>query len=130
MAGAPPAVLANVPLFSGLKPRELSRIASAMKERRYSAGETITVEGEEGIGFFVIESGKAAVSVGGDEKRTIGPGDYFGEVALLAGTRRTATITAEEDLTSWGLTSWAFRPIVEENPTIAWELLQAVAKLL
>ena len=130
MAGAPTDLLEQVPLFSGLERRDLERVAGSMKQRTFAKGETVAQEGEQGVGFFVIESGIATVSVGGDERRTLKPGDYFGEVALIAGGDRTATITADSDLTCWGLTSWAFRPIVEENASIAWKLLQAMAKML
>ena len=130
MAGAPTDLLRQVPLFSDLEHRELEQIAGSMKERRFAAGETIATEGEQGVGFFVIESGKAKVSVGGVERRTLGAGDYFGEVALIAGSDRTATVTAEDELKCWGMTSWTFRPIVEENASIAWKLLQSMAKML
>lgn len=101
-----------------------------MKERTYKAGETVVVEGEGGVGFFVIDSGTATVSVGGEEKRKLGSGDYFGEVALVGETDRTATVTANDDLRCYGLTAWAFRPIVEENASVAWKLLQSMGKLL
>jgi len=130
MAGAPTDLLRQVPLFSDLEHRELEQIAGSMKERRFAAGETIAAEGEQGVGFFVIESGKAKVSVGAVERRTLGAGDYFGEVALIAGSDRTATVTAEDKLKCWGMTSWTFRPIVEENASIAWKLLQSMAKML
>ena len=130
MAGAPTELLEQVPLFSGLEHRDLEQIAGSMKQRRFDAGETVATEGEQGVGFFLIESGTAKVTVAGDERRTLGPGDYFGEVALISGSDRTATVTAESDLTCWGMTSWAFRPIVEENASIAWKLLQAMAKML
>jgi CRP-like cAMP-binding protein len=87
-------------------------------------------EGEGGVGFFVIEEGTAKASIANEEIRTLGPGDYFGEIALLASSNRTATVTAETDLTCWALTSWAFRPIVEGNSSIAWKLIQALAGLL
>jgi CRP-like cAMP-binding protein len=127
---APTEVLKRVPLFSDLDRRELDRIAGSMKERTFKAGETVIVEGEGGVGFFVIDSGHATVSVAGDERRKLGPGDYFGEVALLGETDRTATVTADDDLRCYGLTSWAFRPIVEENASVAWKLLQSLGKLL
>ena len=130
MAGAPTDLLERVPLFSDLENRELEQVAGSMKQRTFSSGDTVAQEGEQGVGFFVIESGIATVSVGGEERRTLKPGDYFGEVALIAGGDRTATITADSELTCWGLTSWAFRPIVEENASIAWKLLQAMAKML
>ena len=130
MAGAPTDLLERVPLFSDLEHRDLEQIAGSMKQRRFSPGETIAAEGEQGVGFFVIEDGKAKVTVHGEERRTLGPGDYFGEVALISGSDRTATVTADGDLTCWGMTSWTFRPIVEENASIAWKLLQAMAKML
>jgi CRP/FNR family cyclic AMP-dependent transcriptional regulator len=130
MAGAPTDLLERIPLFSDLEHRDLEQIAGSMKQRRFSPGETIAAEGEQGVGFFVIEDGRAKVTVHGEERRTLGPGDYFGEVALISGSDRTATVTADGDLTCWGMTSWTFRPIVEENASIAWKLLQAMAKML
>jgi CRP/FNR family transcriptional regulator, cyclic AMP receptor protein len=121
-------LLKRVPLFSDLDRKELDRIAASMKERTFSAGDTVTAEGSSGVGFFVIESGNAKVTVGGQDRRTLGPGDYFGEVALLNESARTATITAESDLKCYGLTSWEFRPLVEMQPSIAWKLLQAMSK--
>ena len=121
-------LLKRVPLFSDLDRKELERIASSMKERTFSAGDSVTTEGQSGVGFFVIESGEAKVSVGGEDKRRLGPGDYFGEVALLNESARTATITAESDLKCYGLTSWEFRPLVETHGSIAWKLLQAMSK--
>jgi CRP/FNR family transcriptional regulator, cyclic AMP receptor protein len=121
-------LLKRVPLFSDLDRKELERVAASMKERTFSAGETVTSEGSSGVGFFVIESGSAKVTVGGADRRTLGAGDYFGEVALLNESARTATITAESDLKCYGLTSWEFRPLVETQPSIAWKLLQAMSK--
>jgi CRP-like cAMP-binding protein len=121
-------LLQRVPLFSDLDRKELERIAASMKERTFSAGDTVTAEGSSGVGFFVIESGNAVVTIGGAERRRLGAGDYFGEVALLNESARTATITAESDLKCYGLTSWEFRPLVETHGSIAWKLLQAMSK--
>ena len=123
-------LLKRVPLFSDLDNRELGRIAGSMKERTFSAGDTVAREGESGVGFFVIEDGAAKVSVGGEERRTLGPGDYFGEIALISEGARTATVTADTELRTYGMTFWDFRPLVEENASIAWKLLQALAKQL
>ena len=121
-------LLKRVPIFSDLDGKELDRIASSMKQRVFSAGDTVTSEGKTGVGFFVIEEGEATVTVGGDERRRLGPGDYFGEVALLNESARTATITADTELRCYGLTSWEFRPLVETHGSIAWKLLQAMSK--
>jgi CRP/FNR family cyclic AMP-dependent transcriptional regulator len=121
-------LLKRVPIFSDLDRKELDRIAASMKPRTFNAGETVTTEGQTGVGFFVIEQGEATVTVGGDERRKLGPGDYFGEVALLNETARTATIKADTDLRCYGLTSWEFRPLVETHGSIAWKLLQAMSK--
>jgi CRP-like cAMP-binding protein len=122
--------LKQVPLFSGLDDKDLKSIAATMRERTFKAGESATQEGQSGVGFFVIESGEASVDVGGREVRKLGPGDYFGEVALLAQSPRSATITAETDLRCWGLTPWDFKPLVEGNASIAWILLQTLAQRL
>jgi CRP/FNR family transcriptional regulator, cyclic AMP receptor protein len=121
-------LLKRVPIFSDLDGKELDRIASSMKQRTFNAGDTVTSEGKTGVGFFVIEDGEATVTVGGDERRRLGPGDYFGEVALLNESARTATITADTELRCYGLTSWEFRPLVETHGSIAWKLLQAMSK--
>jgi CRP-like cAMP-binding protein len=120
-------VLKKVPLFAGLDDRELEEIAATMRERRFSSGDTVTEEGAGGAGFFIVEEGGADVSVDGKARGSIGPGDYFGEIALLTGSDRTATITATSDMVCWGMTPWDFRPLVESNSTIAWKLLTAMA---
>ena len=121
-------LLKRVPIFSDLDRKELERIASSMKQRTFNAGDAVTTEGQSGIGFFVIEEGEAKVTVGGQERRRLGPGDYFGEVALLNESARTASITAESDLRCYGMTSWEFRPLVETHGSIAWKLLQAMSR--
>ena len=120
-------MLKKVPLFSGLDDRELEEIASSMKERRVSAGETVLEQGAGGAGFFVVDEGEAEVTVDGTARGTIGPGDYFGEIALLTGSDRTATVTARTDMVCYGMTSWDFKPLVESNSAIAWKLLTAMA---
>ena len=122
--------IAKVPLFSDLEQRELERIADSFKERRYAAGETIASAGKSGAGFFVIGEGTASVTVGGEQRATLGPGDYFGEIALIDEGARTATLTAETDMVCYGMTFWEFRPIVESDARIAWKLLQALARKL
>jgi CRP-like cAMP-binding protein len=123
-------MLKNVPLVAGLDSRELEQIAATMRERKFAAGDTVTEEGAGGAGFFVVETGEAEVSVEGEARGSIKAGDYFGEIALLTGSDRTATITAKTDMVCWGMTPWDFRPLVESNSTIAWKLLTAMADKL
>jgi CRP/FNR family cyclic AMP-dependent transcriptional regulator len=130
MADAPVELLRGIVLFSDLKDRELREIAGAMTRRQVAAGSTLAVEGTQGIGFFVIEEGTAKVTIDGDERRTLGPGDYFGEIALIVDTPRTATVTAETPVVAWAIAGWAFRPIVQENAKVAWRLLDALARML
>ena len=130
VAGAPVDTLKKVPLFAGLDNKELQQIAASMRERKFKAGDTVTQEGAGGVGFFVVEQGQADVSVGGESKGSVGPGDYFGEIALINESPRTATLTARTDMLCYGMTPWDFRPLVETNSTIAWKLLTAMAEKL
>jgi CRP/FNR family cyclic AMP-dependent transcriptional regulator len=120
----------RVPLFAGLPRKELERVAENLAERTFAAGETIATEGESGIGFFVIEAGNATVSQGGEAIRTLGPGDYFGEVALIDKGPRSATVVADGELRCHGMTAWEFRPLVQTHPEIAWPMLEALAAKL
>jgi CRP-like cAMP-binding protein len=127
---APVDVLRKVPLFAELEEDDLARLANQMKERRFSEGNPMTSEGSGGAGFFVITEGNATVSVGGEAKTTLGPGDYFGEIALIDEGMRSATITAATDVTAYGMTAWEFKPFVEDHPQVAWALLKTLAQRL
>lgn len=128
MASEATKLLQQVPLFSGLDPRELETVARTVHERTFAPGESVAREGEGGVGFFVIREGEAKVELGGNEVRRLGPGDHFGEIALITEGPRTATVTAESELRCYGLTPWEFRPLVQTNASIAWKILQALAK--
>ena len=123
-------VLVRVPLFVDLDESELQLLADSMWERSFVAGEVVTTEGEPADGFFVVESGEAEVIVQDQPRATFAAGDYFGEIALLMGSERTATITATSDLHCYGLNPADFRLIVEGNPTIAWKVMQSMAERL
>jgi pyruvate,water dikinase len=128
--GAPVEVVEEVPLFASLRPEDAARVASLFKERRFAAGETVTKEGAGGAALFLIQSGQATVSVRGKPRDGLKAGDHFGEIALIDGGERTATIVAATELVCYGLTYWDFRPLVQESPAIAWGLLQGLAKML
>jgi CRP-like cAMP-binding protein len=116
--------LSRVPMFTGMKEKELKRLAKAMAERTFDEGETITTEGQSGVGFFVIEDGNATVSLRGEVVNTLGPGDHFGEIALIDKGPRSATVVASTDLRCRGMTSWEFRPFVQSHPEVAWPMLE------
>ena len=128
MAAEATQLLQQVPIFSGLDPRELETIARTVHERTFEPGETVAEEGQGGVGFFVIREGNAKVEVGGQQVRTLGPGDHFGEIALITEGPRTATVKADSELKCYGLTPWEFRPLVQTNANIAWKILQALAR--
>jgi CRP/FNR family transcriptional regulator, cyclic AMP receptor protein len=130
MAEAPVELLQRVPLFAGFDRGDLERLSRSFKERTFEAGSTVAGEGKGAAGFFIIESGEATVSVRGEERAKLGPGDYFGEIALIDDGARSATVTADSELRCYGLTSWEFRPLVESNASIAWQLLETLAKRL
>jgi len=123
-------VLEQVPLLSGLSKRDRGKLARSMKELTFPAGKQVVVEGKRGVGFFLILDGSAAVTIGGREVRMLGPGDYFGEMALLHGEERSATVTADSELRCLTMTSWVFKGFVAEHPNVAWELVQTLAQRL
>jgi CRP/FNR family cyclic AMP-dependent transcriptional regulator len=125
---APQEVLAKVPLFSMLSKKDLARLANNAHERTFPAGTVLTEQDETGVTFGVIEEGQAAVSVHGRPARTLGPGDYFGEMALIDHSYRSATITAETELRCLMFTAWVFRPFALEHPEVAWVLLELMVQ--
>jgi pyruvate,water dikinase len=126
----PVAALRRVGLLADMDRRQAEQIARLLKERRFTRGETVIMEGSGGATFYLIDSGEATVTSKGVHLTTLGPGDYFGEIALIDGGPRSATVTAASDLVCYALTFWEFRPLVERNGAIGWKLLQALAKKL
>jgi hypothetical protein len=122
--------LRHTRLFGDLDATELESLAVLFKERRFAAGETVIREGSGGAAFFIIQSGEAIVSIGGEQRGELKAGDYFGEIALIDEGARIATITAATELVCFGLTLWEFRPLVEGNGAIGWKLLQTIAREL
>lgn len=120
--------LREVPLFAELSDRDLRQLSESMHEKSYAAGQEVITQGEGGIGFFVILEGTAQAAVAGRQQGVLGAGDYFGEMALLDGEQRSASITAGEGLRCAGMTAWHFRPFVRDHPEIAWALLKALAR--
>ena len=122
--------LQSVPLFSGLTKKELAVVSGAAKEVGATAGDILAKEGEQGVGFFLIVEGTARVVVNGRTRRRLSAGDTFGEIALLDGGPRTATVIAETDMVMLGITAWAFKGLLTQYPTITIKLLEEVASRL
>ena len=120
--------LRSVGLFAGMPDRDLDRIAQQMREVRHPAGAEITVVGHEGVGFMVILDGQAEVSTQDGRTRTLGPGDHFGEMALLDQGGRSATVTAATDLLMAAIAEWNFKPFLMEHPEVAYRLLQQLSR--
>ena len=120
-------LIKGVPLFAEADDAFLQQLAGEFMERTYAAGETIAEEGESGRTFVVIESGDVTVTVRGREVGKLGPGDAFGEMALIDKSARSATVKADTQVHGYQLPVWSFRPLVESHPEIVWALLQALA---
>jgi CRP/FNR family cyclic AMP-dependent transcriptional regulator len=126
----PVKMLAGVPIFEGLTKKELQAITAAGKVVTHAAGSTLAREGESGLGFFLILDGVASVAVGDKPRKKLGQGDFFGEISLLDQGPRTATVVAQTPVTTFGLTAWVFKRLVEQNPSIAAKMLKVMAQRL
>jgi CRP-like cAMP-binding protein len=120
-------LLAHVPLFSELTPRELARIATVAKLVAYPEGATIVEEGSLGGRFFVIQSGAAKVRTAGRTRAKLGPGSYFGELSVLDGQPRSASVVTTEPTETWSIAEFNFRALLKQNPGLAVKLLGALS---
>ena len=119
--------LSGVPLFAQCTRRDLTTVVTAGKTLERRSGHTIVREGKSGVAFFLIISGTVEIVRGDQVVARLMPGDFFGEMALIADQERNATAVAATDVELFTLTKWAFKGAVLENPKIAYNLLQTVA---
>ena len=123
--------LKRVPLFADLDERQLRKLGEHFRERNLAAGTSVVQEGTmSGVGFFVVADGEVSVSKGGDEVATLGPGDHFGELALISEKERSATVTAKTAVRALEIPFWDFRDFAHANPDVTWKLLQHVVEML
>lgn len=115
-------------LFQGLPDSEVRTIEKQMKIVKHPAGHEIVVRGDGGVGFMIITDGTVAVETVQGKTRKLGPGDSFGEMALLDHEGRSATITAESDVTMATIPEWNFKPFLKEHPEVAYRLLQTLSR--
>jgi CRP-like cAMP-binding protein len=127
--GAPVGLLGQVPLFAGLSRRHLRQVARLSEAASFHAGRTVVQFGSRGNAFYVIVEGTAKVTVGYSSRtiRKLGPGDFFGELALLDGQPRSASVTAETDLTTIRLGRPEFRRLLRREPDVALKLLEELS---
>jgi CRP/FNR family transcriptional regulator, cyclic AMP receptor protein len=118
--------LAGCPFFAGLSRGELLELAKVTEDMEVDEGKALTREGQSGSEFFVIIEGEVSVTKEGSEVRRLGPGDFFGEIALLEDTPRTATVTAITPLRFFVLTRQAFRSMLAHQPAISEKVLDAL----
>lgn len=124
------ALLRNVPMFQNCSDRELNSILSSTKEVHFEAGREICHEGDEGVGLHVVVEGETKVQIRGRTKRRLGPGAFFGEIALLDGGPRSATVIAETEVTTLALPVWAFKSTLKAHPSLAFKMLEEVCRRL
>jgi CRP/FNR family transcriptional regulator, cyclic AMP receptor protein len=121
-------ILSNLPLFSMLSQRELEKLSHDVHDRTFPAGTVLTEEDAFGTIFTVIAEGQATVSVRGQAVRTLKPGDFFGEMALIDRSPRSATVTADTELRCLMLTQPVFRPFAVSHPETMWALLELMVQ--
>jgi CRP-like cAMP-binding protein len=117
-------------LFDGMSAADLKKLAKGMREVRHAKGAEIIIRGKEGVGFLVILEGEAEVTTADGRHRKLGPGDYFGEMALLDHQGRSADISAKTDLLVAAVPEWGFKGFLAENPDITYRLLQTLSRRL
>lgn len=122
--------LGSATLFAGMPESELRKLAQQMREVTHARGARIAIQGREGIGFMVILEGEAEVSTPDGGRRVLGPGDHFGEMALLDQEGRSATVTALTDLRAAAIAEWNFKPFLLEHPEVAYRMLQTLSRRL
>lgn len=115
-------------LFQGLPDSEMRSIEKQLKTVRHNAGHEIVVRGEGGVGFMVITDGSVTVTTVTGHQRKLGPGDSFGEMALLDHEGRSASIKADSDVTLATIPEWNFKPFLKEHPEVAYRLLQTLSR--
>ena len=120
--------LKQAKLLQGLPESELRSLEKQMKTVKHPAGHEIVVKGENGVGFMIILDGTVTVATVQGKARRLGPGDSFGEMALLDHEGRSANIKADTDVSLATIPEWNFKPFLKEHPEVAYRLLQLLSQ--
>jgi CRP/FNR family cyclic AMP-dependent transcriptional regulator len=121
-------LLKTVPMFASCTRKELGAISRIAKRVSFDEGDEICREGETGVGLHVIVEGETKVQIGGRTRRRLGPGAFFGEIALLDGGPRTATVLAETPVETIAIPVWNFKQLLKSQPTLALKMLEEVSR--
>ena len=124
------AKLKRIPLFGDLSDRELRAIYKQGRLVEHRPNKEVVEEGGGSVGFHLILEGDASVLQGGKVRRQLGPGDYFGEISLLDGKPRSATIRADSPMRTLSISEWEFRPLLDNHPKLARKLLIGLCALV
>lgn len=120
--------LAAVPLFDGLSKHQLKRLAATSEVVNYMAGHSVVREGDEGDSFFVVLEGQAKVTVKGRTVSRALPGDHFGEISLLDGGPRTASVVSETAMTMLQIKRPGFQKALKDDPQLTIALMESLAR--
>jgi CRP-like cAMP-binding protein len=126
----PDVLLATVPIFEGLSKKQLKVIAKSSEVVDYMAGHSIVKEGDLGDSFFVVLHGQAKVTTGGKTINRLMPGDHFGEISLLDGDPRTATVTSETPMKMMMLERKDFIKAVSNDPEMSLAMMRTLARMI
>jgi CRP-like cAMP-binding protein len=121
-------LLRSVPLFTGMTDAAIDSIGGLAREVDFASGEELVRQGEEGDSFLVIVEGRARVVQNGDTLRELGPGDYLGEIALIDGGPRTATVTAIEPVRTLVVERSEFRRLIDDFSAVRFHVLTALTQ--
>ncbi|MGA8015871.1 MAG: cyclic nucleotide-binding domain-containing protein [Candidatus Dormiibacterota bacterium] len=123
-------MLRGARIFEALSKKEIGAVARVSREVQHNAGDEIVREGTPGVGFHLILAGRARVTKKGRKLRELGPGDSFGDISIVDGGPRTASVVAETPLRLLSILAWEFKPLLLDNPHLAYKMLLRVCELL
>lgn len=120
----------TIPVLAALKPKDRETVLWSARQRTYAPGEVVVREGDSAVNLFLIASGRARVEQDGRELRTLGAGEFFGELGILQQHPRTATVTAIDEMTCVLLPAWEFRSLLREHPEMAVPMVETLVARL
>jgi CRP/FNR family cyclic AMP-dependent transcriptional regulator len=123
-------LIAGVDLFAGLSRSSMKHLVDATKEVTHPPGRTVAAEGQGALAFHILLEGSATVSKDGRELRTLGPGDYFGEISMIDGKPRSATVTTVDSVRALAIPHQDFEAVIDKDPDFARQLLKTLCARL